>query len=403
MKMKILGLSVVVVVLNVVAYTAEAKCPSFSKHRLTDKFYCEGAYFADFNKDGKTDVVAGPFWYEGPNFHRKHEIYTPKAFDPKRYSDVFLTYTGDFNGDGWPDVFHLPHPGKGAFWYENPAGKEVPWKRHFALKDVGNESPVWGDVNGDGRPDLIYNETGYLGYATYDPAKPEQEWNFFPITPEREYARYTHGVGLGYINGDGRIDILEKEGWWEQPADCKSGKPWKMHPVKFAEAAAQLLVYDVNADGLNDVITAWHCHLYGLVWHEQIRNDDGKITWRRHEILSPNPDMDSKRLRVSQLHAFDLVDINGDNVKDIVTGKRFWAHGPTGDVEPDAPAVVYWFELQRSKDADARFIPHLIDDDSGVGTQVAATDINNDGVPDIIVGNKKGTFIHLSQPNKKRR
>ncbi len=41
--------------------------------------------------------------------------------------------------------------------------------------------------------------------------------------------------------------------------------------------------------------------------------------------------------------------------------------------------------------------PHVSDDDSGVGTQVAAADLNKDKRPDVIVGNKKGTFVHLSR------
>ena len=194
------------------------------------------------------------------------------------------------------------------------------------------------------------------------------------------------------------MDIVEATGWWEQPANAKPGKPWIKHPFKFAEAGAQMLVYDVDGDGLNDVITSWHCHLYGLVWYKQIRSRQGEITWQQHVILPPKPDLKSNALRISQLHALDLVDINGDGLKDILTGKRFWAHGPTGDVEPNAPAVVYWFELRRDKDQGVRFIPHMIDDDSGVGTQVTAVDLNGDGIPDVIVSNKKGTFLLLSQP-----
>ena len=215
-----------------------------------------------------------------------------------------------------------------------------------------------------------------------------------------EVSRFTHGIGLGDINGDGRPDIVESNGWWEQPAQPKEGQPWPWHPFKFAEAGAQMLVYDVDGDGLNDVITAWHCHHYGLVWYKQVRDAKGEITWQQHAILSPKPDVNSSALRISQMHAMDLADVNGDGLKDIITGKRFWAHGPKGDVEPDAPAVLYWFELRRDKVAGVQFIPHQIDDDSGVGTQVTAVDLNGDGIPDVIVSNKKGTFLHLSQKTK---
>lgn len=130
----------------------------------------------------------------------------------------------------------------------------------------------------------------------------------------------------------------------------------------------------------------------------QIKDAQGAVTWLQHVILPPAPDLNSPAFRVSQMHALELVDMNGDGLKDILTGKRFWAHGPTGDKEPDAPAVVFWLELRRDGKGGATFVPHLIDDDSGVGTQVAATDLNGDGRPDVIVGNKKGIFIHLSQP-----
>jgi hypothetical protein len=382
---------------------AETPLPKYKKIVLSDKFYCEGANVGDFNNDGKLDVVAGPWWFEGPDFTKKHEIYTPKAFDPHNYSTNFLTFTGDFNGDGWLDVFQVGFPGADAFWYENPGSKGGPWKKHLAVHDCGDESPGWFDINGDGRPELVYvdSHAGQLGYATWDPKRPDDLWKFHPITPkDKRFQKFTHGVGAGDINGHGRMDMVEAQGWWEQPADLKADQPWKFHRFKFADAGAQMAVYDVDGDGLNDVITSWHCHHYGLVWYQQQRATSGEITWKQHVILPPEPDLKSDALRISQMHSLDLADFKGDGVQDIVTGKRYWAHGPKGDVEPDAAAVLYWFELHRDKSAGVQFIPHKIDDDSGVGTQVIARDLNGDGVPDIVVGNKKGIFVFLSEPSK---
>ncbi|MDR1497381.1 MAG: VCBS repeat-containing protein [Puniceicoccales bacterium] len=385
-------------------FSADPACgntaaPEFKKLVLADKFYAEGANFGDFNRDGFPDVVAGPFWYEGPDFTKKHEIYPPQFFNPEEYSDNFSVFSVDLNGDGWEDVFICPHPGTKGYWYENPKGRSGHWKKHFFANEVCNESWMWTEILKGAGKGLLYNRNGYLGFSTYKIKNNAPQWTFHPVSHKdtRRYERYTHGVGCGDINGDGLVDLIDKEGWWEQPKI--TGKtPWIFHKFKFAMAGAHMRVFDVNGDGLNDVVTAWHCHLYGLLWYEQKRTEDGVISWKRHEILPIKPDLKSPSLRISQMHAMDIVDFNGDGLPDIVTGKRFWAHGSGGDREPNAPAVLYWFELKRDGKGGASFIPHQIDNDSGIGTQVVAKDINKDNTPDIVVANKKGIFLFLSKP-----
>ena len=377
-----------------VLFAAEKFEPKFKKTVLDEKFYAEGAYYADFNKDGNLDIVAGPFWYQGPDFKIRHEYTEVKECDLEGYSEFFFHFTGDYNGDGWEDIFAIGFPGGQGRWYENPKGGQGHWKMTLAVPSVGGESPMIVDMNADGQLDLIYVKDGLFGYGSFDTKNPYELWTFHPISSaDDKIGRAGHGIGHGDINGDGRTDMLASEGWWEAPSDLKSTQPWKFHRFDFADAAAQILVFDVDGDGKNDVVTSHHCHLYGLAWFKQIRNAQGEITWEKHEILSQTPDVESDALRISQLHAFDQADFNHDGVTDFVTGKRRWAHGSKGDVEPNAPFVLYWFETQRTASGQTKIVPHLIDDHSGVGTQVAAVDLNKDGLPDILTSNKNGTFI----------
>ncbi len=377
--------------------TAGHTIRTFKKIKLSDKFYSEGMFYGDFNHDGKMDVVAGPYYHLGPDFTQRVEYFPAKEFDPHSYSNAFLMFAYDFTGDGWTDILVIGWPGKESFWYENPKEKGGSWTQHLAFKKVDNESPGFADITGDGKPEIICHTDGVLGYVEVNWAEPRGPWRFQPISKKGGWGMYTHGLGTGDVNGDGRVDYLLREGWWEHPAADKAAEPWQTHQVDFGGGGAQMHVYDVDGDGDNDIITSLQAHGFGLAWFEQSKDGAGQPQFKRHLITGSKPEENRYGVKFSQLHAIDLVDMDGDGVKDIVTGKRYWAHGPKGDAEPDAPAVLYWFKLERKADKTVNFVPHQIDNDSGVGTQVIAADISGDGKPDVLVGNKKGQFVFIQE------
>ena len=156
-----------------------------------------------------------------------------------------------------------------------------------------------------------------------------------------------------------------------------------------------MFAYDVDADGDQDVISAVHAHEWGLAWYE---NETGDATgpFRERLIMGNREQLATYKVAFTQPHALALADINGDGLQDIITGKRRWAHGPTGDIEPNADPVVYWFQLKRNADGSVQYVPHLIDHNSGVGVQIAVQDVNSDSRIDVLTSSKLGSFLFLN-------
>jgi hypothetical protein len=359
----------------------------FKKTVLDTVFRSEGVAVGDFNKDGKQDIAAGYVWYAAPDWKMHLTGESAPEHDPHGYSNAFQTFADDLNGDGWDDILIVNWPGTQTWWLENPKQDGAVWTKHTLTPVTNNESPQYVDVDGDGQRDLLAafapdpeavdGPERRMGFMTRgkDPAQP---WTIHAVSAAGapSSVRYAHGLGLGDINGDGRQDIVVPQGWWEAPADRTSGE-WKFHAAPLGEAAAQMYVYDFDGDGDNDVLST-AAHGLGMWWHEQL----GQGQWKTHEISR----------EFSQSHALCLADINGDGLPDFVSGKRWWAHGPKGDINPDHPAVLYWFELKR-EDGKPEWIAHQIDHDSGVGTQFEVADVNGDGLLDIVTANKKGVFL----------
>jgi putative membrane-bound dehydrogenase-like protein len=414
---------------------------TWKRQQLHGDFYSEGAAIGDINGDGKPDVVSGPFWWEGPAFEKKHAYYEPKIFSINGYSDNFFAYVHDFNADQKNDILILGFPGKEARLYLNverdfhlvqeegtsSKTRSTYWPMHIVADVVDNESPVFTDITGDGKPEIVCSTGGKLGYFEPNWDKPTEKWPFVICSEDLKMAKFTHGLGVGDVNGDGKLDLLEARRWWENTGiiDMSGLKMHVFTQHNFAAGiggGAQMFAYDFDGNGTNDVFTALAAHRYGVAVYLQTKPQtlvlkgtntyqQGNITttaevtkevdpatWTRVMLVSEQPQDNDYGIVFSQPHAAHLADIDGDGIQDIVTGKRYWAHNGH-DPDERGHRVIYWYQTKRDGKGGVDFVPHLVDAESGVGVDVQVGDVNGDTLPDIVVGNKAGVYI-LTQERK---
>lgn len=379
----------------------------FRMQRLDEFYYAWGATAGDFNNDGVLDIVAGPNYYLGPTFRTRGEIeLAPSQAPSTSFARTMVDYAYDFTGDGWTDV--LAGESRPMHLYVNPKGQNRRWAKHSVLPQITSEIALMRDVDGDSKPEIIFGTGGVGGVLAFgwpDPANPTNPWLTHTISEKGP--AHGHGLGAGDINGDGRLDVLQAAGWWEQPAAGPRSGVWKYHPYAFARwgraegaGGAEMVVYDVNGDKLNDVVAGLNAHGFGLAWFEQKRDAAGNITFERRMIIDDYSTKNAGGVTISEMHGSTMADVDGDKIPDFITGKRLFSHQESWvDPDPLGDAVLYWFRTVRNPRAPggAEFVPELIHNKSGVGSHVSAVDLNKDGLVDIITSTNRGTFIFWGQ------
>ncbi len=423
---------------------------TFTKITLHTRFLAEAVAVGDFNKDGTLDIAAGRRWYQGPfapgydvaagehQYRDGHEDLptTGAAIEINTgVSDSWAAYSYDINGDGWDDIIQIsasdmgpkvagsPNPGNPITpgtgnWYQNPKNTgNGNWQSFQISADMKGEHKAFADMTGDGKPEILgtsknSNPIQAWGYWQADWANPSALWTFHPVTRTYDFkdgcCGWLHGLGAGDVNGDGKLDLLERSGVWLQPATA--GMPWEFLNVAFSIpeflgvqpdiGGGQMYSYDVDGDGMNDVVTSLNSHGFGLAWFKQ---GPAKTFTRMMIMNTPEEKAMYNNIAVSQLHTVWLEDMDGDGLKDIVTGKTWLAHPyATGDAGGNDPVEFYIFKLVRTP--AAHFEPHLLDADTatskaaGGAREFKVIDLNGDGLKDIVIANKRGLFVYMGKP-----
>jgi hypothetical protein len=316
---------------------------TFRKHRLSLDSN-EGCTVADVDRDGQLDVIAGPAWYKGPNFDARPLRTLPTTSE---FTSNNGDHALDVNQDEWIDVISGDWGAKEVHWYENPGAEGLEnktlWKKHLLVDGRGqNEAYFLVDLDGDAVPEILVN--------CWEEKAPVVAWKLHrdggKVTTTRHIIGENgcgHGMVIGDINADGRDDIVVGKGWYEAPATSPLVRPWKHHAgFELGHFSTPGLIVDVNRDGLADIVYG-QGHDYGLAWQEQIKGDDGAIGWKHHLIDKS----------YSQAHTLAWADLDGDGHSELIAGKRVRGHGGN-DPGAHEPTCLYRYVWDTGKNAFVR-------------------------------------------------
>jgi hypothetical protein len=355
----------------------------------------ESAAVADLDRDGIPDIVSGPYWFKGPEFVPR--AFRPNHAS-RDYLHENSDHVYDVDKDGWPDIIAGGWDEDGIYWFKNPGRGAVdrgtpwevnrPWESHrLALTRGHMEMFALHDFDADGVPELYS--------ACYRRKEPLEVWRFTrgpdgapalaPFVLGAEGGG--HGFAFGDVNGDGREDVLTEIGWYERPAGDPFQGGWKLHPeTALPHPSCPFVVKDLNQDGRLDILFG-RGHAVGLYWWEQRPpKPDGTTVWTPHVIDES----------WSQAHALALADLDGDGEEELIAGKCIWAH-EGGDPGAADPPAIYYYRWDSASSAFTRHTIAAPGENIALGRQYGVADLDGDGRLDLVAPSERGLWVMLKR------
>jgi len=344
------------------------------KHHIIDEDLPAGMYaqtaLVDINNDGKLEYIVGQMYgiiyyytYHAPDQWTRHIL---GEDSPSDVGGVPL----DVDGDGWIDFV------TGGVWYRNPGRPGELFERIIFDPDLTAVHDVAAvDIDGDGKLEIItMSDQNNLRWYRI-PEDPTAIWQATPIG-----SGVHAGVSVGDIDGDGNLDIVRTNVWFENIEG--DGSQWVVHPIGpntpppedfqpyFAFDATHSVVCDVNGDGKNDIIFVDNEIPGGKIWWMENLDGSGR-TWERHEIFTPQPG----EPRRGAYHSLYVGDLDGDGDFDVFTCEMEGVPG-------EGPPRYYIFE--NVDGYGSTWKEHVILDVNLGGHAAVIGDITGNGLPDII-------------------